>query len=187
LCHIGVRDDIDVTNSALAQTTSGRRPRDMLLSMLVLLVPIVLIIGLFQFLGGDREVTVVDPAPAVAEARQAGLAVAAPRGLPSGWRPTSAVTRKIGDSVTLRIGYVSPSGGFVQLIESNADAEFVLRGELTADARPDGTKRIKGRSWQSYPGRGKERALVLLEPKRTIVVLGKAPAEELAALASSLA
>ncbi len=158
----------------------------MVLSMLVLLVPIALIVGLFQFLGGDREVNVVDPAPAVAEARQAGLAVAPPHGLPSGWRPTSAVTRAAHGTVTLRIGYVSPSGGFVQLIESNADAEPLLRDELDGGTRPSGTERIGGRSWQAYPGREKERALVLLEPQRTIVVLGQAPHNELAALARSL-
>jgi hypothetical protein len=161
----------------------------MVLSMLVLLVPIALIIGLFQVIGGDREVTVVDPAPAIAEARDAGLAVAVPHGLPSGWRPTSAVTRTAGGSVTLRIGYVSPSGGFVQLIESNADAAALLRDEVgggQAPRRPDGTERIRGESWQAYPGREDERALVLLQPERTIVVLGKAPSEELTALAGSL-
>ncbi|MGH3735122.1 MAG: DUF4245 domain-containing protein [Micromonosporaceae bacterium] len=175
-----------MTRSSPAETSNQRRPRDLLWSLAVLLVPIALVLLFFQFIGGDREVTVVDPDPAIAEARAAGLEVASPHDLPDGWKPTSAVTRVSGSTVTLRIGYVSPGGGFVQLVESNADPEGLLRTELDGGRRPDGTVRIGGRDWQTYPGRESERAVVLTEPRRTVIVLGQAPDEELRALATSL-
>ncbi len=154
--------------------------------MAVLLVPIALIVLLFRFIGGDREVTVVDPGPPIAEAQRAGLAVLKPRGLSDEWKPTSAITHTEDGSVTLRIGYVTPSGGFAQLVETNADAEAVMRKELGGGPRPDGTVRIGDARWQTYPARGNERALVLLEPERTILVVGKAPDRELRDLANSL-
>ncbi|MGH3646057.1 MAG: DUF4245 domain-containing protein [Micromonosporaceae bacterium] len=175
-----------MTTPSPIQTTGGRRPRDLVLSLAVLLVPIGLVLLLFQYIGGDREVTVVDPAPAIAEARAAGLPVAEPGKLPDGWKPTSAVTRIKDGTVTLRIGYVSPSGGFVQLVESNADAAELLRDELGGGGRPDGVAELGGRSWQTYPGRESERALVLTEPERTVIVLGRAPDEELRELAAAL-
>lgn len=156
-----------------------------MLSLAVLLVPIVAIVALFQVIGGDREVTVVDPAPSIAEARRAGLPVLSPRGLPGDWKPTSAVVRTAGGSTTLRIGYVSPSGGFVQLVQSDADAAVLLRREL-GDGRPTGTEQIRGTPWHAYPGRAGERALVRTEPTRTVLVLGTAPAAELRTLAASL-
>lgn len=155
------------------------------MSLAVLLVPILLVVVLFQYLGSDDEVTVVDPDPAVTQARRAGLDVASPDGLPDGWRPTSAVVRADADAVTLRLGYVTPSGGFLQLVASNQDAAPLLRREV-GTARPDGVQRIDGATWQTYPGRGQERALVLLEPERTLLVLGQAPLPELRAFAGSL-
>ncbi|MGH2598404.1 MAG: DUF4245 domain-containing protein [Dehalococcoidia bacterium] len=163
-----------------------RRPRDLALSLAVLLVPIGLIVALFQFLGGDQEIVTVDPQPAIAQARDAGLSVAAPRGLSDDWKTTSAVIRTFGVATTLRIGYVTPTGGFAQVIQSNADPESLLRRELGGGKRPTGVERIGGAQWQAHPGRGQERALVLTEPERTILVLGKASAKELRALAASL-
>jgi hypothetical protein len=171
--------------SPSASRVSDRRPRDLLLSLAVLLVPILLVVLAFQYLGADDEVTVVDPGPAFDQAHEAGLAVVRPGGLPAGWQAVSAVTREESGVVTLRVGYVSSSGGFLQLVQSDRDAEPLLRREL-GGGRPLGTELIRGVSWQVYPGRDGERALVLLQPERTVLVLGRAPAAELRTLAGSL-
>ncbi|HEX6077084.1 MAG TPA: DUF4245 domain-containing protein [Micromonosporaceae bacterium] len=168
-----------------APRASDRRPRDLVLSLAVLLVPILLVVLLFQYLGADDEVTVVDPGPAFSQARDAGLDVVRPGDLPAGWRPVSAVLREDAGAVTLRVGYVTSGGGFLQLVESDRDAEPLLRREL-GDGRPGGTEPIGGVPWQAYPGRDGERALVWLEPERTVLVLGRAPASEMRTLAASL-
>jgi hypothetical protein len=86
----------------------------------------------------------------------------------------------------LRVGYLSPEGGSVQLVESDRPADALLREELTDSARPLGTAPVDGRGWQRYQGRPGERALVLLEPQRTLLVVGVAADRELAELARSL-
>ncbi|MGH3742377.1 MAG: DUF4245 domain-containing protein [Micromonosporaceae bacterium] len=171
--------------------TNPRRPRDLFYSLAILLIPIGAILLLFQYLGGGDDVVVVDPAPKLAAARQAGLEVAKPTGLSKQWRPTSAVLRERGDSTTLRIGYVSPSGGYAQLIETNGDPAKLLSRELSGGAGADrgaGPEivKINGAEWRKHQGRGEEHALVRVEKERAIVVLGRAPLKELRTLAASL-
>src|SRR5262245_42556363 len=116
----------------------GRRPRDMALSLLVLLIPVALFVALFRFRGGE-DVTMVDPAPAIAQARTAGaFPVLEPAGLASGWRPVNATFRRDGAVATLRLGYLTPTGGALQLIESDEPTEPLLGRELGAPVRPTG-------------------------------------------------
>ncbi|HEY3008167.1 MAG TPA: DUF4245 domain-containing protein [Micromonosporaceae bacterium] len=165
---------------------ASRRPRDMALSLIVLLIPVFLIVVAYRVLQGGDQPVAVDPAPAIAEARAAGLVVAEPTGLRSGWQPASAqLTRDQGGAV-LRIGYRTPSGTGAQLVESSGPAEQLLPAELTSRARPAGTEEIGGRTWQRYAARPGERAFVLLEPARTVIVLGSATDPELRELVVSL-
>jgi hypothetical protein len=158
----------------------------MALSLLVLLVPVVLIVGAYRVLyQGDRPV-VVDPSAAIAQARAAGIPVAEPTGLGSGWRPVSAQLSRGDLGPILRIGYLTPSEGGVQLVQTSGPADQVLAAELTGDARSEGTQDIDGRTWQRYATRPGERALVLLEPDRTVIVLGTTSEAELRELAASL-
>src|SRR5690242_10898057 len=104
-----------------APARQSRRPRDMALSLIVLLIPVAIIAALVWVRGGSDPV-VIDTAPAIAEARAANaFPVTAPHGLDSGWRPVSAAYDP-GNPTTpgalLRIGYVTATGGSVQLIES---------------------------------------------------------------------
>jgi hypothetical protein len=165
----------------------SRRPRDLALSLLVLLVPIALLIGVYRVVHDGDEPLLTDPAPTLAQARAAGhFPVAAPAGLPDGWRTVSA--RYAGDDgrAVLRLGYLSPSDAGFQVVESDLPPGELLTGELTTAARPKGTARVAGRDWQRYAGRPGERALVLLEPERTLLVVGAGPDGELTELASAL-
>jgi hypothetical protein len=179
-----VDKDDEVVRSA---TRSERRPRDMVISLLVLLVPIALFLVIYcTVLGGDDPVT-IDTSPAV-EAAQAAKAfpVALPAGLDTGWKTVSAAFGDVAGGKALRLGYVSPDGDGVQLAETNAPAESFLPGELTAAAHPEGTVQIDGTAWQRYTTRPGERALVLLEPTRTTIVVGTASEDELRRLAAAL-
>ncbi len=173
--------------AATPRPTGGRSVRDMALSMLVLLLPIFGAIWLWQFLSSGNDATVVDPAPVLAEASTADrFPVAEPTGLASGWRATSATLDHGDGGLTIRIGYLTPDDDGVLLLQSDLSSEKLLPAELGAQARPDGTVAISGKDWQVYAARDGERALVLLEPRRTIVVIGRVPDRELRALAGAL-
>src|SRR5688572_17049634 len=88
---------------------SERTPKDMAVSLLVLLVPIALLLLFYRFvLDGDEPVP-VDPAPTVATARAANLfPISEPSGLDDGWTPVSAAWQQVDGGRVLRIGYVTP-------------------------------------------------------------------------------
>jgi hypothetical protein len=159
----------------------------MALSLAVLLIPIALLLVFYRVaLGGDSPLT-VDPGPVLQEAQQAALfPVAVPGGLGKDWSVASATFRRQTDGATLRLGYVDPDKDPIQLIESNVAPEKLLPAELGASAKPSGMFRSTGRAWRLYTGRPGEQALVLTEPARTIVLVGRTDAKNLETLASAL-
>jgi Protein of unknown function (DUF4245) len=164
----------------------SRTARDMTLSLIVLLIPLALIVAVFRLRGGE-DVVVVDPAPAVAQARAAKLfPVAAPQGLSADWRPISATFQQSDGVGTLRVGYLTPSGAGVQLIESNQEAGPLLARELGEQVRTQGQVIVNGKPWQASVARGEERALVDTSAERTLIVIGHADVGELTVLAQSL-
>jgi hypothetical protein len=165
----------------------GRRPRDMAISVGLLLVVVFSLFGLYRCLGGDDAAT-VDAGPVYEEARGAGkFPVAEPSGLSSDWHSVSAVYTPQAAGDVLRVGWRSPKDGTLQLIESNLSPDTLVTKELGSDARLTGTtEEINGKQWQVYDARKGERAYVLLEPGRTIIVVGKAGEAELKEFAGSL-
>ncbi|HEX5741260.1 MAG TPA: DUF4245 domain-containing protein [Pilimelia sp.] len=165
---------------------ASRRPRDMVWSLLALLVPLAILAGVYRAVQGGDAPLPADAAAAVDQAVRAGdFPVAAPGPLPAGWRAASATYRRGDGRAALRLGYVAPSGAGLQLVQTDRPADAVLREEL-GGGRPSGTVSAAGRQWQRYPGRPGEEALVLLGPERTVLVLGPAGAPELAVLAGVL-
>ncbi|WP_412737455.1 DUF4245 domain-containing protein [Krasilnikovia sp. MM14-A1259] len=159
----------------------------MILSLVVLLVPIVLVLVFYRVvLNGDAPMT-IDPGSTIQEAQAAkAFPVAAPRALGDDWHVVSATWLREANGATLRLGYVAPDGGPVQLIESSAPSETLVPRELGKGLVPHGTYQAAGRSWQRYVAGPDNQALVLLEPKRTIIVLGKADTGHLESLAAAL-
>jgi hypothetical protein len=154
----------------------------MALSLVVLLVPVLVLVGVFRFLGGERA-TAVDPAPAYAQARAAhAFPVAEPAGLPQGWQVASAAFERTGSGAVLRIGWRSPGGTTAQLVESDGS----LAAELGTDAKPDGVGYVAGREWQRYTRADGASALVRSDPGRTLLVIGRGDVADLVALAASL-
>ncbi|MFE9688824.1 DUF4245 domain-containing protein [Micromonospora sp. NPDC005806] len=184
--HPAVSGDQPAPPARREKSRAERSPRDMALSLLVLLVPIVLLLAFYRgFLGGDEPAT-VDPGPAVEQARAAGaFPVIRPEGLSSGWRTVSARYQAEPGGATLRIGYLTPEGRGAQLVESNVPADKLLPAELKG-GQPQGAADLSGASWQRYTARDNEQALVLLEPNRTVIVVGDARENELRQLATAL-
>ncbi len=159
----------------------------MAISLLVLLIPIALLLAFYRgFLGGDEPNT-VDPAPAFEQARSAGaFPVSEPTGLGDEWRAVRATYRTAEDGAILRVGYVTPEGRGLQLVQSNVPPDRLLPAELTDEGRPQGQADLGSGTWQRYTARGNEQALVLLEPQRTVIVVGDARDNELRALATAV-
>ncbi len=168
------------------QVRRGRTARDMTYSMLVLLVPVALMVALYRFLGGEAP-TVVDPSGTYSDAAaRAGWQVVQPRPVPAGWRATSAGTAEEHGALTLRVGYLGPSGAYAQLTESGGAADTVLTDALGSGPRPAGTADVGGQTWQEYTAKDGERALVLLTPRRTLVLAGRATNSQLESFAAAL-
>lgn len=166
----------------------GRSPRDLALSLVVLLVPVFLFVGVYRLLGHEKP-PVIDTGPAYQAASASGaFPVASPEPLPAKWRPLSSDFRPAGDQgPTLRVGLRAPGGGAVQLIESSHPADSLISAELGGGARPQGDVEVSGRSWQRYAAERGLRALVLLEPARTVIIIGTARDNEMRGLAQALA
>ncbi len=159
--------------------------RNMALSLGLLLVPIVALVLIWQWLSGGPAT--VDPSSAYDQARAANrYPVLEARGL-SNWSVTRAdVTLGSGGTATLRVGFISPTGGPARLVQSDVAVTTLLPDELGGVRPPVGARTVGGRDWQVYTGRDKERALVYQQPKYTVLVIGQMPDSELNALAASL-
>lgn len=166
---------------------AGRSPRDMALSVAVLLVPIALLVIFYRVvLNGDAPVT-VDPSATIQEARSANVfPVVVPAGLSADWHVSTATFRRETAGATLRLGYVAPDDDALQLVESSIAPEKLLPAELGAKPEPRGNFRDGDRAWRQYQARPGENALVLTEPGRTIVVVGTTDEKHLEELAAAL-
>ncbi|MEV6345800.1 DUF4245 family protein [Actinoplanes sp. NPDC051851] len=162
-----------------------RRPRDMALSLAVLMVPIVLMLAFYRVvLGGDEPMT-VDPASSIDLASKE-FSVLKPAGLGEDWRVTAANFKREDTGATLRIGYVDPDDAPVQLVESTTPAGTLVPAEMGADGERTGAYRTDARTWTIYTGRPGETALISTEGARTVLILGKTDQSYLETLASSL-
>jgi hypothetical protein len=159
----------------------------MAISLLVLLIPVFLIVVIYRALHGGDGPVVIDPSPAIAEARAASVfPVVEPAGLAKGWRPISATFTRGGDGPVLRIGYVTPNNNGVQLVESTGSADQLLATELTSRPQAEGAVDVAGKSWQHYLIRPGAQALVLLQPDRTLILAGSGTDTEMRDLAGSV-
>jgi uncharacterized protein DUF4245 len=158
----------------------------MMLSLTVLIVPIALLLIFYRVvLSGDAPVT-VDPTAAIQEARQtARFPVAVPHP-GEDWHTTSARFVREQAGMTLRIGYVDPDQDPVLLVQSSVPPATLLRAELTEAAEPLDAFRTELGVWRLYKARPGEKALVLTEPARTVIVIGKAGTASLEELVTSL-
>jgi hypothetical protein len=180
---VACQDGSVVSPTQQNREPKARRPRDMALSMLVLIVPVFLLVGFYRFLGNETP-PAVDPAEAYGSVQRAGqFELLKPQNLPSGWRIVS-ITHTDG---VLRIGLTAPDDGALQIVESAKPPAELVRANVGAGARADGEVSIAGRQWQRYSqGRPGERALVQTVAPRTVIIVGHAKDGQLEMVAESL-
>ncbi len=157
------------------------------MSLAILLIPIALLLTFYRLvLDGDKPVA-VDVAPTIQTAQQAKLfSVLVPQGLGDDWHASSATFKRAEDGATLRIGYVDPDKDPIQLVESSVPSATLLPIELSKQSEQIGNFRADSGVWRLYNGRPGEKALVLADESRTVVVVGKTDVKNLEALVGSL-
>jgi hypothetical protein len=174
--------------AAVPARRAARSPRDIALSMGVLLVPVIVLLILYNVLFNGDHPRAIDPSDTLETARHsAAFTVSEPRGLPGGWAVVSSTYQKQGDGSVLRLGYVTPHSGGLQLVESDRPVNTLLPDELGADAQPGQLVPIGANRWREYPtAKGGDRALVLADSGRTVIVIGTGSDDDLRLLAGSL-
>jgi hypothetical protein len=149
-----------------ASNRSARRPRDMVFSMIVLLIPVLLIVLAYRNLYGGDTVVTVDPAEAIGSAQRAGLTPTPPTAGPTDWQTVAAQFQ----DGTLRLGLRGPDGEGLQLVQSTLPAAELVRAELDAAAVPAGQLEVDQRSWQRFTAGDKEALLLDLPTSRVLVI-----------------
>ncbi|HEY1487252.1 MAG TPA: DUF4245 domain-containing protein [Micromonosporaceae bacterium] len=164
----------------------SRTPGDMLKATLVLLVPVAILFALYVFFFGGNNVIRIDPSQSYADARtSAHFTVLQPAGLSDAWKPVSSQFQP-GATSMLRVGYVSPHGDGIQLIETNEAATLAIDSELGNVGSVARSVDAGGRSWGLVDAKGSNLALVDTEAGRTVIITGDASQSELQQFAASL-
>lgn len=166
-----------------ATERAGRRPRDMALSMLVLLVPVFLLVGFYRFIGNEEPPT-VDTTEVYGSVERAGqFTPLKPADLPQGWRIASAAFT---DGV-LRVGVTAPSDGAMQVVQSAQLAATLIPAIIGTGGAAGAPVTVNGAEWQRHDdGRPGERALIQSSTGRTVIIFGRATDSQLQRLATAL-
>ncbi|MEV0275501.1 DUF4245 domain-containing protein [Streptomyces sp. NPDC050610] len=161
--------------------------RNMILSLAVI-VPVAVVS--YVFIPHDES---NDPVKAVSyrveldtARRAAPYAVAAPVGLPEGWRATSVSYDGGGkEGAAWHLGFLDPKKQYVAVEQSNGPAAAFIDDVTQRAAKTGKTERVDGATWDRYEGE-KYDALVREENGVTTVVTGTAPHEQLTRMAAAL-
>jgi hypothetical protein len=166
----------------------GRSLKDMAMSMGVLLVPVLLLLGVYNFLYNGDHPRAIDPSGTLDSARHsAAFPILVPDRLATGWTVVSSAYQKLADGSTLRIGYVTPGRAGLQLIESDRPVNTLLPAELGSNAEPGDMVMLGDRRWREYPvTRDGGQGVVLADNGRTVIVIGSGTTAEVRELAGSL-
>ncbi|MFH8746182.1 DUF4245 domain-containing protein [Streptomyces rimosus] len=166
--------------------------RDMVLSMAVIGA---LVAGIYVFIPHNdsrsaevNAVKTVDYRVELATARRAApYAIAAPKGLPEGWRATSVTYRASNDGKggAWHLGFLDPEQEYAALEQSDAPAKKFIQDVTLGAEKAPGKQAVGGVKWDRYKGET-YRALVREEEGVTTVLTGTAPYGRLAELAASL-
>ncbi|MGI5178889.1 DUF4245 family protein [Dactylosporangium sp. CA-152071] len=179
----GSSSSASASSASASSERAGRRPRDMALSMLVLLVPVFLLVGFYRYLGHEDPpaVDTTEVYGSVERARQ--FTPLRPTDLPPGWRIASATYT---DGI-LRLGVTAPSDGAMQLAQSAQPAATLIPSIIGPAGSAGARVSINGTDWQRHDdARPGERALIQSTPTRTVIIFGRATDSQLQRLASSL-
>jgi hypothetical protein len=156
------------------------------------LVFIVLVLGFLSGGVGFSPGPVADPSAVRvvdAPAQLRGLAGSVPFAVrvpatPAGWRSNSVGTDVVGDRKAVRVGYLTPSAGYLQLQQSDATEEALL---TALGGRPaQGAQDVAGTRWVVYGTRPAEPVWIADVKGVRLVLTGSATDDEFRTLATAV-
>ena len=111
------------------------------------------------------------------------FAVRAPA-TPAGWRSNSVGTDVVGDRKAVRVGYLTPSAGYLQLQQSDATEEALL---TALGGRPaQGAQDVAGTRWVVYGTRPAEPVWIADVKGVRLALTGSATDDEFRTLATAV-
>lgn len=161
---------------------ASRTPTDMAKALLVLFAPVAVLVTLYVFFFGGNDAIAIDPSGTYAAARASGqFTVLEPVGLSTDWKPVSSSYQ----GGVLRVGYITPSGAGIQLVESKQD---LIASEIGSAPRAAIAIEAGDLAWGrlTVPDKS-DQALVNTDAARTVIISGAADFDELTSFAASLA
>jgi len=156
------------------------------------LVFIVLVLGFLSGGVGFSPGPVADPSAVRvvdAPAQLRGLAGSVPFAVrvpatPAGWRSNSVGTDVVGDRKAIRVGYLTPSAGYLQLQQSDATEEALL---TALGGRPaQGAQDVAGTRWVVYGTRPAEPVWIADVKGVRLALTGSATDDEFRTLATAV-
>ncbi|MFZ2509971.1 MAG: DUF4245 domain-containing protein [Gordonia sp. (in: high G+C Gram-positive bacteria)] len=138
--------------------------RDMVWSIIPLLVICVIIAGIagscswgFGTDAAKQSIPSFDSGAAfTADARTLPFEIREPA-VPAGWQSNSGTTTTVGNSLTSNVGWITESGNFVQLSQSQATEEGLVRNLGGDGVLGTGTAEAGGRTWITYANESEDR------------------------------
>ncbi|WP_347956694.1 DUF4245 domain-containing protein [Gordonia aichiensis] len=80
--------------------------------------------------------------------------------VPADWKSNSGSTQEIGNTVSSNVGWITPGGIYVQLTQSAATEEQLVRKLLGDTASGEGVRDIAGHQWVAYAGEENRKAWI---------------------------
>jgi hypothetical protein len=112
--------------------------------------------------------------------------------VPGDWRSNSANTAPVGSgneaTVAVRVGWITPAGGYLRLSQSKAAADPLVIMEAGGDVDPQSTGNVDvaGTPWTKHPGKGQESAWVTALDGVTVLITGSGNEAEFRTLATAV-
>ena len=163
--------------------------RDMVLSMAVILALVALVLLLLPRPNAVEQPPVDVRSAAVGAAATLPFDPVVPAGLPQGWKPTSAYSKRSTDDVLAwHVGYLTPAGEYAAVEVAAGATDAWVRAQTSAPQPTAAQRRtVAGVEWRELYREDRDRSTLLREDGGvTTLVTGGAGFEELSALAEAV-
>jgi hypothetical protein len=107
--------------------------------------------------------------------------------LPPDWRANSVGTEQVGDAGdrAVRVGYLTPTGRFLRLVQSTADEPTLLAAEAQGTPVASGPVIVSGTTWVVYAGDNREAIRVATLDGVRLLITGSGSDDDFRTLAAA--